>query len=277
MLGDRYFGAVASTRHTVAVSALQACGAQVIDRLLAAGCLAAEEEAEELIAKAPDHYTLESWVRRREEGEPLAWVTGTLQFCGRTLLIDPGVYVPRLQSEELARRAARLLAASGGRAADLCTGSGAIASHLMAEAPAAAVVGADIDTRAVACARRNGVHAVLGDLAGPLRPKGFDLVTAVAPYVPTDQLTVLPADVQRYEPRIALDGGHEGLDLVRRIVVSASRLLRSGGWLLLELGGQQDKALRPALAAAGFGPASSWFDEDGDLRGLEAQATGSSA
>ena len=74
-------------------------------------------------------------------------------------------------------------------------------------------------------------------------------MTAVAPYVPTRDLRLLPADVQRYEPRRSLDGGHDGLDLVRRIVTSAARLLRSGSWLLIELGGDQQDALGPPMAA----------------------------
>jgi release factor glutamine methyltransferase len=246
----------------------------VIRRLAAAGCVAAEEEAGELIAAAPDDHTLAGWVRRREQGEPLPWITGRLLFCDHLLRIDPGVYVPRRQSAELARRAAALLASDGGRAADLCTGAGAIARVLMATAPGAAVVGVDIDARAVACARRNGVPAVLGDLAESLRPGVFDVVTAVAPYVPTGELRLLPADVQRYEPRLALDGGDDGLDLVRRIVVAAARLLRPSGWLLTELGADQDRALRPALTAAAFGPVMTWSDQDGGLRGLAAQAVG---
>jgi release factor glutamine methyltransferase len=245
----------------------------VIDRLLAAGCVAADEEAHELIGSGPDHRILQQWVSRREQGEPLAWITGTLRFCGHAIHVDPGVYVPRLQSEELARRAAALLRPTRMRAADLCTGTGAIAAHLMAVAPDAMVVGVDIDIRAVVCARRNGVPAVHGHLGQALRPKSFDVVTAVAPYVPSGELAFLPTDVQRYEPRHALDGGDDGLRVVRQVVVTAAQLLRPGGSLLIELGGEQDRALTPALAAAGFGSAATWFDEDGDLRGLAAQST----
>jgi len=258
----------------VAVSTLPPVAETVIGRLMAAGCVAAEEEADELLAAAPDEPTLEAWISRREQGEPLAWITGTLQFCGHTLRIDPGVYVPRLQSEELAHRAGALLAAGGRRAADLCTGAGAIAAHLMAEATTATVIGTDVDIRAVACARRNGVQALVADLGQPLRPKAFDVVTAVAPYVPTEELRLLPADVQRHEPPGALDGGGDGLDVLRRIVVSAARLLRPDGWLLIELGGDQDQGLSPTLAASGFGLATPWCDEHGDLRGLAAQAIG---
>jgi release factor glutamine methyltransferase len=244
----------------------------ITKRLMAAGCVAADEEAAELVAAAPGDTTLEQWVRRREQGEPLAWITGSLQFCGHSLHVDPGVYVPRLQTEELARRAARFLK-SGGVAVDLCTGTGAVAVHLVAEAPMATVCGVDLDIRAVRCARRNGVPALVGDLDRPLRAKAFDMVTA-SPYMPTEELRFLPTDVQRYEPVLALDGGADGLDLVRRIVVSASRLLRPGGWLLVELGGRQDLLLSPDLAESGFAVADRWFDEDGDLRGLAAQAEG---
>ena len=244
----------------------------VVRRLRAAGCIAAEEEADELLAGAPDTAKLEEWVGRREAGEPLAWITGTVRFCGHRLRVHPGVYVPRIQSEELARRAASLLPAHG-RAADLCTGSGAIAVHLMAAVPTASVVGVDVDLRSAICARGNGVQVVVADLARPLPSRSFDTVTAVAPYVPTGDLRFLPADVQRYEPRRFLDGGHDGLDLVRSIVASAARLLRSGGWLLVELGGDQLDTLGPALAESGFDLTEAWFDEDGDLRGLAARGT----
>jgi release factor glutamine methyltransferase len=240
----------------------------VTARLVAAGCVAAEEEAGTILAAAPDDDTVEEWVARREQGEPLAWITGTVRFCGRDLRVDPGVFVPRPQTEELARHAGLLLADGGRHAADLCTGAGAVAAHLAAEVPETSVVGVDIDPIAVACARRNGVRAVCGDLGAPLRTGAFDVVTAVAPYVPTGDLRLLPADVQRHEPRAALDGGPDGLDTVRRVVREAGRLLRAGGWLLTELGGDQDRALEPALTASGFSSTMTWSDEDGELRGL---------
>ena len=172
----------------------------------------------------------------------------------------------------LARRAATLLSTSKRRrGADLCTGSGALALHLLAEVPGSFVVGVDIDAAAVACAQKNRVATVRGDLGLPLTARAFDLVTAVAPYVPTPELRLLPADVQRYEPRSALDGGRDGLDFVRRIVECASRLLVVGGWLLVEIGGSQDDELRPDLERAGFMNTEAWTDEDGDLRGLAAQ------
>ncbi|MCU1463842.1 MAG: methyltransferase [Acidimicrobiales bacterium] len=195
-----------------------------------------------------------------------------VEFGGRTLHVAPGVYVPRAQTEALARRAASLLPPHG-RAVDLCTGAGAVAAHLMTEVPTARVIGIDIDRRAASCASRNGVATAVGDLAEPLRLDAVcDVVTAVAPYVPTGELRLLPADVQRHEPRVAHDGGADGLDLVRRVVAAARRLLRPGGWLLIEVGGDQDEALAPTLATTGFDRVTPWWDEDGDLRGIAARS-----
>jgi release factor glutamine methyltransferase len=264
---------MSTTAHGRASASTSSAVASVTARLGAAGCVAAEEEAIELIAAAPDDAALETLVARREHGEPLAWITGVTEFCGIDVRIDAGVYVPRCQTEELARRAAALLAATtrGARVADLCTGSGAIALALMALAPEARVVAVDADLHAVQCAHRNGVPVVLGDLGRALTPGAFDVVTAVAPYVPTAELRFLPRDVQHFEPRHALDGGDDGLDLVRKIVSTAAELLRPGGWLLVELGGEQDRALAPTLDASGFASMVTWRDDDGDLRGVAAR------
>ena len=244
----------------------------VVRRLAAAGCVAADGEADELLAAACDETAVEAMVLRREAGEPLAWITGTLVFCGRAMRVAPGVYVPRRQTEELARRAAALLPPPGS-ALDLCTGAGAVAAHLRANAPEATVVGIDADERAARCARGNGVPVVVGDLAAPIGGGArFDVITAVAPYVPTAEMRYLPADVRRHEPHDALDGGADGLDVVRRVVSAAALLLRPGGWLLVEIGGLQDVLLGPTLAATGFRDAEAWWDEDGDLRGLAARS-----
>ena len=240
------------------------------NRLEAAGCVAADEEAEEMVHRAPDRRTLEGWVERRGRGEPLAWIVGSVTFCGIDVVVDPGVYVPRHQTEELARRAAGLLPA-GGRAADVCCGSAAVGRYLLEAVPGATVAATDIDPVAARCAGRNGVPAVVCDLGAALRVDAFDVVSAVAPYVPTAAIGFLPADVQRFEPRRALDGGGDGLDLLRRLVHRAAALLRPGGWLVTELGGDQDRELGPELAAAGFGPAEAWHDGDGDLRGVAAR------
>jgi release factor glutamine methyltransferase len=243
----------------------------VIARLAAAGCVAPEDEASELLRDAPDDAELEDRLRRREAGEPLPWIVGRAQFGDLELHIEPGVYVPRAQSLELAQRAAEVLPARG-RAVDLCTGSGAVAAWLQRACPDAFVVGVDVDVRAARCASRNGVRAVVVDLAAPLHAAGvINVVTAVAPYVPSGERRLLPADVQRHEPALALDGGDDGLVVVRRVVEDAVRLLRPGGHVLVELGGAQDDALAPDLARHGFASVESWHDDDGDLRGLIAR------
>lgn len=223
-----------------------------------------------MVGLAPDLATLSGWLLRRTTGEPLAWIVGSVAFLGQRLRIAPGVYVPRAQTQDLAARAASL-ALPGGAAADLCTGSGAVASHLLRCVPGVSVVATDIDQAAARCALSNGVAAVVADLDGPLRPGRFDLVTAVAPYVPRAELAYLPADVLRFEPLLALDGGPDGMRVMGRVVAAAARLLRPGGWLVTEIGGEQDGALAPLLADAGFSRPEFWSDDDGDLRGCAAR------
>jgi release factor glutamine methyltransferase len=243
----------------------------VVARLADAGCVAPDEEAHELLADAPGADVLEARLRRREVGEPLAWITGRARFGALVLRVDPGVYVPRRQTEALARRAATVLP-PGGNAVDLCTGAGAVAAWLRHAVAGAHVVGVDLDPVAARCAAGNHVDVVVGDLATPLHATGeVDVVTAVAPYVPTRERRLLPSDVQRFEPAIALDGGADGLAVVRRVVAHAAMLLRPGGHLLVELGGEQDAELLPDLADHGFSVLESWSDGDGDLRGLIAR------
>jgi release factor glutamine methyltransferase len=164
-------------------------------RLAAAGCVAAEAEAEELAASASgDDEMLAALVERRSSGEPLAWITGTTLFCGHSVAVTAGVYVPRWQSEQLARRAAALLP-PGGRAIDLGTGSGAIACALLDRRPDASVLGTERDPVAARCARRNGVNVVDGDLfeGVPSSWRGtVDVIVAVLPYVPTDRRDRVP-------------------------------------------------------------------------------------
>ncbi len=252
---------------------------EITRRLAAAGCVAPEAEAVELLAAAhhqaaDDPTWLEAALGRRQQGEPLAWITGRATFAGLVLSIVPGVYVPRAQTEELARRAAARLPV-GGRLLDLCTGGGAVAAWVKAQSGGARVVGIDLDPRAAACARRNGVTALVGDLAEPVRPgRRFDVISAVAPYVPRPELAFLPADVVRYEPTVALDGGGDGLDLVRRVVADAAARLVPGGWLITELGGAQDTLLEAWLGDRGFDRVEPWHDEDDDLRGIQARWSG---
>ena len=233
--------------------------------------MAPEEEAGELLeVTGGDVALLESLVERRRAGEPLAWLTGSVRFCGETILVHPGTYVPRWQSEALALTAAARLPELG-RAVDLCTGVGAIAVVLRRRRPMALIVGTEIDPLAAACARANGVEVYVGDLAANV-PRSLtgavDVVTAVVPYVPTGRLHLLPRDVLEWEPHRALDGGEHGLDVLVRAAREAATLLRAGGSLLLELGAGQAGLLLPILEGTGYRDVQLIYDEDGDLRAL---------
>ena len=250
--------------------------------LAGAGFVSAPEEAGELLAAAAaeaggvggagDAGLLEELVRRRLTGEPLAWITGSASFCGRRLRVHPGVYVPRRQSEPLARRAAERLPASGA-AIDVCTGSGAIASTLMAMRPCARIVASDLDERAVACATANGVDVYRGDLFAPL-PRSLegrvDVVVGVVPYVPTPELALLQRDTLTFESALSYDGGPDGAGILRRVLAGSPRFLRHGGALLLELGGAEADLLADDLARLGYADVTVLADEEGDVRGIEA-------
>ena len=248
----------------------------VARRLSAAGCVAAQEEAEELAAVAAgDGEVLAALVERRTAGEPLAWITGTSVFCGCPVAVTASVYVPRWQSEPLAERAAELLPPEG-RAIDLGTGSGAIAVVLGHRRPGADVLGTENDPVAARCARRNGVAVADGDLfeGVPVSWKGtVDVIVAVLPYVPTDEIAFLPRDVRDYEPVAALDGGDDGLGVLRRAVDEGREWLRDGGHILLEIGGEQSEAVIALLESARFARARVIIDPEGDPRGIEAMAS----
>jgi release factor glutamine methyltransferase len=245
------------------------------------GFVAAAEEAAELSAFAGDDAELLSVsVERRLTGEPLAWIIGGVEFCGRWVRVDEGVYVPRWHSEVLVERAVsrlpRAAGSGGGVVIDLCTGSGALGAVLLA-AGCERVVGTDLDASSVACARANGVDAVVGDLfAGlPSALRGTaDLVVGVVPYVPTGELSLLQRDTFAFETPLAYDGGPDGCAILRRAIVGAAEHLRPAGWLLLELGGDQAQLVTPDLVDAGFTAPTILRDEDGDVRGIEAQLRG---
>lgn len=243
-----------------------------IEALARAGFLAPVAEAAELEAVAETGEQLMALVERRTTGEPLAWITGTTVFCGETVRVDPGVYVPRPQTAPMAEAAAAVLPEHG-TAVDLCTGSGAIAVVLARRRPGARVIGTDLDPAAIACARSNGVEAFEGDLGAAL-PEALDghvdVVTGVVPYVPTEAMHVLPRDVTAFEPTRALDGGEHGTVLLEQAARAAVALVRPGGRVFFELGGDQDVVMVPVLAALGFAEIRCGYDADHDLRSIAA-------
>jgi release factor glutamine methyltransferase len=245
-----------------------------VETLAGGGCVAPGAEADALLeASAEGVGQIEELVARRLRGEPLAWITGSIVFCGVRVRIDPGVFVPRPHTERLARRAIVLLPETG-IAVDLCTGSGAVAAVIASARPRASVIASDIDPVAVACARRNGVRALRGDLDAPLpRPlrERVDVMTAVVPYVPSEELHLLPRDVLANEPRRALDGGPRGTTVLARAAVAAARWLRPGGSVLLELGGDQAYEVSALLTDAGLSRIAVHQDGEGQDRAIEAR------
>ena len=245
---------------------------RAVSALLDGGFVAPEAEVDALLAASREGVgSIDTLVARRLEGEPLAWITGSVIFCGVRVRVDPGVFVPRPHTEALARRAVELLP-SHGTAVDLCTGSGAVAMVLGSAHPRAVVVGTDVDPVAVACALRNGIRAFEGDLAGPLRPElrgRVDVLTAVVPYVPTEELPFLPRDVRANEPDHALDGGPRGTTELARAADAAAGWLRPGGTALLELGGDQAMEMTATMRELGFTDIRIHADEDGHDRAIE--------
>lgn len=241
-------------------------------RLRRAGFLRPDDEAAALVARATTAgFVLDEILSRRERGEPLAWLLGATVFCGEVVRVDAGIYVPRAHTEALVHRALDLLPADG-IAIDVCTGSGAVAAVLARRCPDATVLASDVDPRAVACARSNGVDAHVGDLFAPIPPTvagRVDVVIGVVPYVPTAALALLQRDTLTFESPTAYDGGERGIAVLARAAAEATAWLRPGGHLLLELGGDEAEALAPLLSEHGYLGVDLLVDDEGDPRGIE--------
>jgi len=209
---------------------------------------------------APELAAFRELVRRRAAGEPTAWLTGRREFLGHVFRVDPLVLVPRPETELLVEAAIALLPQEG-TLLDLCTGSGCIAISAALARPDARVVATEISTEALAVARENAaalgaaVEFLEGDLYGPVAAgERFDLIVSNPPYVPAGEIEGLSREVRR-EPRIALDGGKDGLDVIRRIVSCAPSRLRPDGLLVIEMHETHAVPLPALCLAAGFGDA----------------------
>lgn len=226
--------------------------------LRAAGCVFAEDEAELIVAAAPTPAGIAPMVERRAAGLPLELVVGWADFHGRRITVEPGVFVPRRRTEFLVEQA---LARAAGAAVvvDLCCGTGAVGAALAAGLRTAELHAADIDPAAVRCARRNvaalGGQVHEGDLFEAL-PAGLrgrvDILAANVPYVPSDDIGLLPPEARDHEPRVALDGGADGLDVLRRVADGAPGWLAPGGRLLVETSRRQAPAAVDAFTHAGL-------------------------
>ncbi len=199
---------------------------------------------------------LRDMVKRRGTREPLQHILGTAEFHGRSFLSDPRALVPRPETEQLVELALELAKAHASPALlDIGTGTGVIALTLALELPAAAIHATDLSPDALALAADNAARHQLTDrirfhqtnLLPPDDTK-FDLILANLPYIPSGEIAALSPEV-RHDPASALDGGAEGLDLIRRLIAEAPARLAPGGALLLEIGADQADAVNALLSA----------------------------
>jgi release factor glutamine methyltransferase len=273
--------ASAATRRPPAAPTVAGTLRAACERLGGAGIATARQDAEALLGRALgrtrlDLYTtshdpmpdaaraaFEALLVRRARHEPVQYLLGEAEFCGLRLELGPGVFIPRPETEALVDRALALCPPAAAAVVDLCTGSGAIACALGRRRPAWTVWAVEQAAAAADCARANvrrlglegRVHVLEGDLFGPLRrplPRGaVDLVVANPPYLAAPGLPALPVEVRDWEPRAALDGGADGLDVIRRLVGEAPEWLRSGGGLLVEIAEEHGPPARALVRADG--------------------------
>ncbi|WP_257458176.1 peptide chain release factor N(5)-glutamine methyltransferase [Archangium lipolyticum] len=205
--------------------------------------------------------TFRALIERRMAGEPTQYLTGVREFYNRPFKVDPRVLIPRPETELLVEAALhRLPKDAPGTALDVCTGSGCLAISLAAERPQATVLATDLSPDACALARENAqalgvaerVTVLQGDLYAPLPPDArFEVVVSNPPYIATGEIAGLSPEVRR-EPRMALDGGPDGLVLIRKVIQGARRVLKPGGLLAMEIGETQGDAVKALLQAAGY-------------------------
>ena len=227
----------------------------------------------DMLLGADTHKTYGACVSRRARGEPVAYITGRREFYGLSLQVGPAVLIPRPETELLVELALeRTPTHVPTRVLDLGTGSGCIALAIASARPVTHVCAVDRSREAVALARGNAhalgianVAFVVGNWLSAVAVGAVDLIVANPPYVARNDPHLRQGDV-RYELRMALDGGEDGLDSIRLIVADASTHLRPGGTLLFEHGYDQADACRKLLMAAGFEQVASWRDLAGVQR-----------
>jgi release factor glutamine methyltransferase len=230
----------------------------VVAALRAAGCVFAEDEAQLLLSAARTPEELTALVDRRVAGTPLEHVLGRAEFRGLSIAVEPGVFVPRRRTEFLVEQALAQVPHAA-VVVDLCCGSGAVGAALAAELDGVELHAADIDPAAVRCARRNlaaaGGRVHTGDLfealPGDLRGR-VGILAANVPYVPSDEVPLLPSEAREHEPLVALDGGADGLDVLRRVAAGAPHWLAPGGCLVVETGERQVPAAVAAFTRSGL-------------------------
>lgn len=254
------------TRRTLKDAGVEAFGLEA--RLIVAG--AAGKTTAQLMRDLPLYpaagfeKTVRAMTERRLAGEPVAYITGSWEFYGVPLDITRDVLIPRPDTEVLAEAAIRHFAGQNGRPRilDLCAGSGCVGCALAVHMPGAKVVLVDKDRKALSVCRRNvkrngldtRVMCVEADVTQkpPMLMGKYDLITCNAPYIPTAEIETLDGSVKDYEPCLALDGGADGLDIIRAVVALWKSVLKDSGAIMLEIGEGQAEAVRALLAEAGF-------------------------
>lgn len=227
--------------------------------LRTAGCVFAEDEADLIASTAADTTGLTAMVERRVAGLPLEHVLGWAEFSGLRIAVDLGVFVPRRRTEFLIRQAVEL-APRPAVVVDLCCGTGALGAALAAALDGVELHASDVEAAAVRCARRNIGElgrVYEGDLFAPLPDSlrgRVDVLLANVPYVPTGDVALLPAEARVHEPLVALDGGGDGLDVMRRVAAEAPRWLAPGGSLLVETSERQAARAEDAVGGSGLIP-----------------------
>lgn len=198
--------------------------------------------------------------RRRAAGEPLQYVTGSVGFRRLDLLVGPGVFIPRPETELVVEQAMQRLP-SGGTVVDVGTGSGAIALSIADERPDARVIASEHSAQALEWVRKNverlgvDLEIVQGDLLDGLPAElmgSLDVIVSNPPYVADEDRAILPSDIIDHEPGRALFGGPGGTDVIERLVSQALEWLTPGGWLVLEMGAPQKNAVTEVLTASGY-------------------------
>lgn len=217
----------------------------------------AEDEAALITESARDEAELAAMVDQRVAGLPLEYVVGWASFCGLRIAVDNGVFIPRRRTEFLVSEALRVTAA-GAVVVDLACGTGALGAAVAAQREVT-LYAADIEPAAVECARRNvlpwGGTVYQGDLftALPKRLRGqVDVLVSNVPYVPTDEIRLLPAEARLYEPHVTLDGGSDGLAVFRRVAAEATHWLAPGGHFFVEMSERQAPVAREVMVEHGL-------------------------
>lgn len=226
----------------------------------------------------PQFASYKSLIDKRVRGEPTQYILGRREFWSLDLKVTHEVFIPRPETELLVEEAVRIFNDERNlplQCMEVGTGNGAIAIALAKELKRCSIVAEDISWEAILLARENArIHGVsgrirflVGDLFSALREgdSRFDLVLSNPPYIPSSKIETLPKEIAEFEPRVALDGGADGLVFFRRIVMGARSFLRDGGWLMLELGEEQSGAVAEMIRDTGSFESPCIIEDDSGL------------